>query len=343
MKRILAISIVISIFIMCLSIMPAFAEEDTRVFVDMAGNEVALPSELTSIACMSATCETALVAMGQADKMAYTSTFAQGDFELTKKLFPSLANVPQIKGGLTNEEMLARGVQVVFVKSKGNVERLKEAGITPFYLEFNNIEQTKESIKLLGEIFNVPETANYYISYIDKYIPLIQERLSDLPQDQNITLYAPLLRSSSDTIFNTYDPSHITTEVFDLCHAYVVTKDIAFTDNNGILTEEALIRANPEVILLCGFYREKGYEELTNGKYDGVLQAVDNKKIFFFPLGMYDWGAGGFELGISSLWIAKTLYPDRFVDMDFNSLVKEYYLNTTGVELSDEDIAYIFQ
>ena len=340
-KAIVSIACIFVLIISLCSI--SYAEPETRKITDMAGNEVEIPVNLTSIACMSATCETALVAMGQADKMAYTSTFAQGDFTLTKKLFPALADVPQIKGGLTNEEMLARGIQVVFVKSKGNAERLKAAGLTPFYLEFNNIEQTKESIRLLGEIFNVNEIANQYISYIDKFIPLIQERLADIPAEQNTTLYAPLLRSSSDTIFNTYDPSHITTEVFDLCHGYVVTKDIAFTDNNGILTEEALLRNNPEVIFLCGFYREKGYEELTNGQYDGVLQAVDNHSIYYFPLGMYDWSAGGFELGISSLWVAKTLYPDRFADIDFNALAKEYYLNTTGVELSDEDISYIFQ
>ena len=136
MKRAIIIltSVCMIALFFCLCNMTALAETETRLFVDMAGNEVELPSELTSIACMSATCETALVAMGQADKMAYTSTFAQGDFELTKKLFPDLANVPQIKGGLTNEEMLARGIQVVFVKSKGNVERLRDAGITPFYL-----------------------------------------------------------------------------------------------------------------------------------------------------------------------------------------------------------------
>ena len=79
---------------------------------------------------MSATCETALVAMGQADKMVCTSAFANGEFSFTYKLFPEFANVEKVKGGLSNEELIARGVDVVFVKSKSNVEKLNEAGIT---------------------------------------------------------------------------------------------------------------------------------------------------------------------------------------------------------------------
>ena len=123
----------------------------------------------------------------------------------------------------------------------------------------------------------------------------------------------------------------------------MITKDIEFTDNNGIITEEALLRLDPDVIMICGFYRDEGYSMLTDGKYDGILSAVTNKKIYYFPLGMYDWSAGGFELGISSIWIAKTLYPQYFEDVDLVSLTREYYKDTTGVTLSDDDISYIFK
>lgn len=347
MKKI--ISILLSILI-CFSIFAGCSktpnnEEDREyhTVTDMAGNEVSLPVNIERISCMSATCETALVAMGQADKMIVTSAFATGDFSFTYKLFPDFKNVERVQGGLSNEELLARGVDVVFVKSKSNIEKLNEAGIKAFYLEFNNIEQTKESITLLGKIFNVPDIASAYIKYIDKYIPLIQDRLKDIPESEKITVYAPLLRNSDNTIFNTYDPSHITTEVFDLCNAHVITKDIEFTDNNGIITEEALIRLNPDVIMVCGFHNEQGYDYLTDGRYNSILKAVDNKQIYYFPLGIYDWSAGGFELGISSIWIAKTLYPDYFEDIDLATLTKEYYFETAGATLTDEDIKYIFK
>lgn len=335
--------LVISAFAGCANSKDEGKDREYHVVTDMAGNEVNLPVNIERISCMSATCETALVAMGQAEKMICTSAFATGDFSFTYKLFPEFKNVEKVQGGLSNEELIARGVDVVFVKSKSNVEKLNEAGITAFYLEFNDIEQTKESITLLGKIFDVPDIANAYIKYIDKYIPMIQDRLKDLPKEDVITVYAPLLRSSDNTIFNTYDPSHITTEVFDLCNAHVITKDIEFTDNNGIITEEALIRLNPDVIMVCGFHNETGYQYLTDGRYASILSAVDNEKIYYFPLGIYDWSAGGFELGISSIWIAKTLYPEYFEDIDLVSLTKEYYKDTAGADLSDEDINYIFK
>lgn len=347
MKRMLSLLIVLAMSITglagCGTTAPTDAEREYHIVTDMAGNEVKLPVHIERISCMSATCETALVAMGQAEKMIVTSTFASGDFDFTYRLFPELSKVEKVSGSLSNEELLARNVDVVFVKSKSNVERLQQGGVTAFYLEFNDIEQTKESIKLLGEIFDVKDIANSYIKYINEYIPLIEERLSGIPEEEKLTVYAPLLRSSDNTIFNTYDPSHISTEVFDLCGAHVITKDIEFTDANGIITEEALIRLDPDGILVCGFYREQGYEALTDGKYDDILSAVKNNKVYYFPLGMYDWSAGGFELGISSLWIAKTLYPQYFEDIDLVSLTKDYYKDTTGATLTDEDIQYIFQ
>lgn len=347
MKRIISflliMGICVSLFVGCSITNTEGQKREYHTVTDMAGNEVELPVNIERISCMSATCETALVAMGQADKMICTSTFASGDFSFTYKVFPELANVEKVKGGLSNEELIARGVDVVFVKSKGNVEALREAGITPFYLEFNNIEQTKESIELLGKIFNVPDIAKAYIGYIDEYIPMIEQRLANIPESERITVYAPLLRSSDNTIFNTYDPSHISTEMFESCGAYVITQDIEFTDNNGIITEEALIRLDPDVIMVCGFYREQGVNYLTDGKYDDILSAVKNDKVYYYPLGMYDWSAGGFELGISSLWTAKTLYPEYFEDVDLVSVTKDYYKNTTGATLSDEDIKYIFE
>ncbi len=347
MKKLLAIQLVLvmclSVFVGCGKTVPNDSEREYHIVTDMAGNEVNLPVHIERISCMSATCETALVAMGQADKMIVTSTFASGDFDFTYKIFPELSSVEKVDGSLSNEELLARNVDVVFVKSKSNIERLQEGGVTAFYLEFNDIEQTKESIRLLGQIFDVEDIANSYIKYIDEYIPLIKERLTNIPEEEKITVYAPLLRSSDNTIFNTYDPSHISTEVFDLCGAHVITKDIEFTDANGIITEEALLRLNPDVIMVCGFYREQGYQSLMSGKYDDLLNAVKNNRVYYFPLGMYDWSAGGFELGISSLWIAKTLYPQYFEDIDLVSLTKEYYKDTTGATLTDEDIQYIFQ
>ena len=336
--------------LLCLTILSLIAngnsyaetEDEYRTIIDMAGNEVTIPVNITKVACISATCETALVAMGQADKMAYSSTFAQGDFAFTEKLFPALSTVKKVKGGLTAEEMIAEGVQVVLVKSKGNVERMQQAGIPVIYLEFNNIEQTKQSVQLLGDVFHAEDIAEQYIYYMDHYLPLISERLSHISEDERITVYLPLLRTADNTIFNTYDPSHITTEVLNLCGAHVITEDIEFTDQNGIVTEEALIRLNPEVIMVAGFYREAGVESLTNGTYDGILQAVDNHRIYYYPLGIYDWSAGGFELGISSLWCAKVLYPEIFEDIDIHTIAKEYYFNTTGTALTDEEIADIF-
>ena len=42
------------------------------------------------------------------------------------------------------------------------------------------------------------------------------------------------------------------------------------------------------------------------------------------------------------LWMAKTMYPDLFADIDLEQQVKDYYQEIYGVELSDEDVSAMF-
>ena len=42
------------------------------------------------------------------------------------------------------------------------------------------------------------------------------------------------------------------------------------------------------------------------------------------------------------LWMAKTLYPDLFEDIDLNQEVKDYYMEIYGVTLTDEDVEAMY-
>ena len=61
------------------------------------------------------------------------------------------------------------------------------------------------------------------------------------------------------------------------------------------------------------------------------------------PLGMYRSYTPGVDTPITMLWLAKTVYPELFKDLNVTEQAKEYYQEVFGVSLTDAQINGIFQ
>ncbi|MBO7667123.1 MAG: Fe3+-citrate ABC transporter substrate-binding protein, partial [Firmicutes bacterium] len=66
----------------------------------------------------------------------------------------------------------------------------------------------------------------------------------------------------------------------------------------------------------------------TIGVFDwSGVKAVQDKKVFKMPLGMYRSYTCGVDTPMTLLWLAQTVYPDLFSDIDLTQEVKAYYLD----------------
>ena len=61
------------------------------------------------------------------------------------------------------------------------------------------------------------------------------------------------------------------------------------------------------------------------------------------PLGMYRSYTPGADTPITLLWLAKSVYPELFEDVDITKETKEYYKKVFDVELTDEQAEKIFK
>ena len=81
----------------------------------------------------------------------------------------------------------------------------------------------------------------------------------------------------------------------------------------------------------------------TVGSYDwSGVSAVKNQQVYKMPLGMYRSYTPGVDTPVTLLWLAKTVYPDLFTDIDIVEKTKDYYKTVFGVELTEEQAASIF-
>ena len=60
------------------------------------------------------------------------------------------------------------------------------------------------------------------------------------------------------------------------------------------------------------------------------------------PLGTYRSYTPSSDTPVTLLWMAKTVYPDLFQDLDINQEVKDYYQEMYQVTLTDEQIEQMY-
>ena len=81
----------------------------------------------------------------------------------------------------------------------------------------------------------------------------------------------------------------------------------------------------------------------TVGNYDwSEVDAVKNGKVYKMPLGMYRSYTCGVDTPVTLLWMAKTVYPELFADIDITAETRAYYREVFGIELTDDQANGIF-
>ena len=71
------------------------------------------------------------------------------------------------------------------------------------------------------------------------------------------------------------------------------------------------------------------------------LKAVQNKKVFGNPKGVFSWDRYGAEAALQILWAAKTIQPELFADVDLKAETKAFYKKFMNYDLSDAEFGYI--
>ena len=117
------------------------------------------------------------------------------------------------------------------------------------------------------------------------------------------------------------------------------------TDNSTAVTMEQVYAWNPDRILITNFTSAQPDDLYNNtiGNYDwSVIDAVINKKVSKMPLGMYRSYTCGADTPVTLLWLAKTVYPELFKDIDITAETIKYYKEAFGITLTQKQAEKIF-
>ena len=329
---------------------------DTITVVDHNDNTVTLPREISRIAvCDILPLPSVLsVFFDSAEKLVgiAPSSMSAAQNSLLSQLYPEILNAETgfMNGTDVNtEELMKLSPDVVFYSASNPAlgEKLTAAGFGAVAVSANKwkydcIETLNNWIDLLSKIFPENDRAALCRQYSTEVYDLVQNRVKDIPEEERARAF--FLFQYNDSTIMTSGQLFFGQWWADAIGAVNVANELT-TDNSVTVNLEQVYDWNPGVIFMTNFntFQPDDLYNNTVGTYDwSGIEAVQEGRVYKMPLGMYRSYTPGIDTPITLLWMAKTVYPSLFEDIDVTQRAIDYYQSVFGVTLTSEQVESIF-
>ena len=329
---------------------------NTVTVIDHAGNKVTLPANPERIVvCDIVPLPSVLsVFFDSAERIVgMTSTsMSAAENGLLSELYPEILNAETtfINGTEVNvEELLLLEPDVVFYSAGTTAlgDLLRESGFNAVGIsvnkwDYNCIETLENWISLISQIFPDNDKTDIVAEYSSKAYELVQSRVKDIPEDEREEVF--FLFKYSETDMMTSGCSFFGQWWLDSIGAVNVAEELT-QDNQVSVNMEQVYEGDPEKILITNFTPALPEDLYGNniGNYNWIgIEAVSDKEVYKMPLGMYRSYTPGADTPVTLLWMAKTVYPELFEDIDITEYTIDYYEAVFGISLTKNQAESIF-
>ena len=261
---------------------------------------------------------------------------------LMSKIFPKIRLNDNQSGmlGSSVETLIASNTQVVFgpvgmMFDENAKKQLETAGIAVVKIDkFATTEQIKQSLLLIAAIFGDESVkrAKEFNKYFDENVNFVRNRTAKIAPKKRV-----LVLNFNSGNFSTISSFDIGAEYIAIAGGVNLSSELNEKDFklSKTLNEEQVLIFNPDTIITNS--RESARMILKTPAFKG-LKAIKEKQVFVVPSGVYLWSVRSAEGALQPLWLAKTLYPNEFKDLNLEQKTREFYKRFYNYELSDGEL-----
>ncbi|MEI6206503.1 MAG: ABC transporter substrate-binding protein [Desulfuromonadales bacterium] len=334
-------------FILCLItlILPA-AEgltqtlEKTRLITDMHGKKVTVPVPLNRVALFGGPSGQIAYILGARNQLCAVTSALKGS-ELINAFDPTIKSLPgprSVSGQINIEELVLSNPQLVIAGTMDGSIVEKKTKIPVAYTESNmnhGRDLLKREIRFYASVFQKEERGEKYIAYLEKTIAFVTSRTADIPEEKK------------KKVFNAYSHNHLVTLGGDtFMHERIVTAGCIDATveirtsgskeglHSGLteISQEKVLDWNPDILIIDSGKPDDLYKD---ARWKNI-KAVRNRQVYIQPTGVFIWDRPTAEAAVLyPLWLAKTVYPERFKDVNMMKEVKRFYSEVMFFNLSD--------
>jgi iron complex transport system substrate-binding protein len=302
--------------------------DETITVIDQLGRSVTVPRRITRIAALHHFGGRIVYALRQQGKLMEQSLY-RIEAKALASVDPQFAALKpsQDRHSINYESLIATRPQCAFVYAsfdKAEMQRLENAGIQVIAVKGETIEESFEAIRLMAKVLDCKERGEEYIAYCRNLLSKVQDRIRDIPPDKRLRV----VFAGPKSIYTVATGEMLQTQMLECAGAINVGASLKGFWSD--ISPEQLAAWNPDVIFLGSTLTTYGAKEVLENSQFKTINAVKSRRVHIFPsnIGWWDYPAPHCVLG--SLWVAKTLYPERFKDVDVTKVADEYYTKYFG-------------
>lgn len=325
---------------------------ETRTVTDALGRQVTIAGPIDRVICSGAGCLRLLTYLDALDLVVAVDDIEARQERLRARPYalahPRLRELPVFgeHRGRDNPELILTldpRPQVIFKTWGGSMgmdpgELQRRTGIPVVSLAYGDMLGRREvldrTLRELGAIIGRSERAEAVIAFLDQQVADLETRTADLSDAQRVATYVggvafkgPHGLTSTEPVY----PSFVLAGARNLAH----DPDLAEQDlRHAVVAREVLVSWNPTHLFvdLSSLQLDDGQgalDELRHEPAYRTLDAVQGGRVY--GLLPYNWYMRNFgSVLANAFFIGKTLYPDRFADVDPAAKADEIYTFLVG-------------
>ncbi len=192
-------------------------------------------------------------------------------------------------------------------------------------------EQVKKSLTMLGEALNKQSRAEALISYIDSCKTELEEKVKDVKEDEQVSMYIGCLGNWGRQSFLSTSKQYIPFAMSKIKNA---AADLQ-VDDKGLMDLEAIIEQNPDKIILdsagVDLFKTDYVKDPTTYQ---ALSAFANGELYLqMPFNVY---YTNLEISLMNCYyVASIAYPELYTGFDIATKSNEITKQFLGKELYD--------
>ncbi|MCT4564502.1 MAG: ABC transporter substrate-binding protein [Maledivibacter sp.] len=321
------------------------SDREMITITDCVGREVEIPKKVERVASIFATSGHIATILGKGDSIVAISNGLTRDL-LLHEVCPHIKDALVAKGGghFNIEELIKANPDVVFfstdvIKDHATEKKINQLGIPYLIVEYKNIEEQKYAVEMIGKVLGEESKAQSYNKYYDDIVAMVGERTKDIGDKERVRVYHAI-----NEVARTDSPNTLPADWTKVAgaknvsieedHAEGLEDSFKLVNTKFFVSFEQICLWNPDVIIANG----NGIDLYLQSKDQfKEVNAVLNDKVYLLPNGVSRWGHPySIETPLAILWTAKTLYPDKFQDIDMVKETKRFYKEFFNYDLGNE-------
>ena len=325
---------------------PATPKPTTRTITDMVGRSVTIPTpeNIQKVAVLTSPQIIEMYVIGEQAKLcAVTNAVKQWAF--LGKIDPRIRDLPAVRAQAAqiNIEALLQANPQFCMGSEMDMQVVEKSTSIPTLQiltsgKSNYLEAQKNEVKFFGSVFGKEDRANKYVAYLDNTTAAVKAATADLAKDKRVKVYMGynadhLTTFGGDTFMNEW------IEAAGCLNAAQPVSSLGGKEGGlSTVSMEQILNWNPDIIVIDNGKPQDVMNDATWSK----LAAVQNKKVYSLPVGMFIWSRTSSEAAaMLPKWLSLTAYPDRIKNTTMDKELKAFFSEIIGYTLTDADVETI--